>query len=139
MENRRKLEVPMEAAMPCKMGTKMRSKKSRVTDDETKGSNTIPKTGHACIVAAHGSTRQRLESTLPKDHENHIAEKGFNSTSHKHLVHKFIPMPQAMKIPDAESRSGQRMGDVRKVAMLFPTVNCPHLESGHRFHHCPCR
>ena len=41
--NRRKLEVPMEAAMPCKMGTKMRSKQSRVTDDETKGSNTIPK------------------------------------------------------------------------------------------------
>ena len=24
-------------------------------------------------------------------------------------------------------------------SMLFPTVNCPHLESEHRFHHCPCR
>ena len=51
--NRRKLEVPMEAAMPCKMGTKKRSKQSRVTDDKPKGSYTIQKTGHACIVAAH--------------------------------------------------------------------------------------
>ena len=33
--------------------------------------NKIPKTKHACIVEAHESTRQRLESSPPKDHEDH--------------------------------------------------------------------
>ena len=46
--------------------------------------------------------KKRLESTLPEDHEDHITEKGFNSVSHYNLVHKFIPMPQARKIPDAK-------------------------------------
>ena len=46
--------------------------------------------------------KKRLESTLPEDHEDHIAEKGFNSVSHYNLVHKFTPMPQARKIPDAK-------------------------------------
>ena len=44
-----------------------------------------------------------MERTLPKDHEDHIAEKGFNSLIHCHLVHKFIPMRQAMKILDAKA------------------------------------
>ena len=93
----------MEAAVLCKMGAKKRSKKSRETDDETKESNKIQKTKHACIVAAHESTSKRLESTLSQDHEDHIAERGFNSTSHYNLVHKFVPMPQAMKNPDAKA------------------------------------
>ena len=34
----------------------------------------------------------------------------------------------------------QRLPAIQQVSsMLFPTVNCPHLESEHRFHHCPCR
>ena len=33
------------------------------------------KTGHACIVEAHESTRKRLESSLPKNHEDDIAER----------------------------------------------------------------
>ena len=32
------------------------------------------------------------------NHEDHIARKGENSLQHYNLVHKFIPMPQAMKI-----------------------------------------
>ena len=38
-------------------------------------------------------------------HEDRIAGKGFTSTIHYNSVHKFIPMPQAMKIPDAKSCS----------------------------------
>ena len=34
---------------------------------------------------------------------DHIAGKGFTSMSHYNLVHKFIPMPQVMKIPDAKA------------------------------------
>ena len=59
-----------------------------------------------------------MERNLPRDHEDHIAEKGFNSLSHYNLVHKFISMPQALKIPDAKSCGGSRIGDARKVASL---------------------
>ena len=61
------------------------------------------KTKHACIVEADEFKGKRLGSILPEDHENHIAEKGFNSMSHWTLVHKFVPMPQAMKVPDAKA------------------------------------
>ena len=36
-----------------------------------------------------------------KKYEDHIAGKGFTSMTHHNWVHKFIPMPQAMEIPDA--------------------------------------
>ena len=66
-------------------------------------SNDIRKSKQGCIVEAHESTRKRLESTPPKDHEDYIAEKGFNSISHYNLVHEFVPTLQAMKIPDAKA------------------------------------
>ena len=43
------------------------------------------------------------ENLLPNHHEDHIAGQGNNSLQHYNLVHKFIPMPQAMKIPAATS------------------------------------
>ena len=49
------------------------------------------------------STRQRIESVTKRIHEEHIAGKGQNSVLHYNLVHKFISMPQAMKIPDAKA------------------------------------
>ena len=100
---RKKLEIPMVAAVPCKMRTKKRPNKSRETDDETKGSNKIHKTKHACTVEAHESMRKRLESTLPKDHEDHIAGKGSHSMTRNDLVHKCILEPRAMKFPDAKA------------------------------------
>ena len=48
-----------------------------------------------------------MESSLSKDHEDHIAGKGYHSMAHYNLVHKFIPMPQAMKIPDAKAAVGK--------------------------------
>ena len=50
-----------------------------------------------------------LESSKPKDHEDQIAVKGCNSMTHYNLVHKFIPLLQAMKILDAKSSSGPEM------------------------------
>ena len=55
------------------------------------------------MVESHESTRQRAESLQSKTHEDRIAEKGFTSMTHYNLVHKFIPMPQAMNIPDAKA------------------------------------
>ena len=56
------------------------------------------KSKYACTVEAHESTGKLLEPTLPRNHEDHTAEKGFNSTIHYNLVLKLIPMPQAMNI-----------------------------------------
>ena len=43
------------------------------------------------------------ETLIPSNHEDHIAGKGENSLQHYNLVHNFIPMPQAMKIPVAKA------------------------------------
>ena len=44
-----------------------------------------------------------MEGSPHKNHEGHIVGKGMNSLSHCNLVHKFVPVPQAMKIPDAKA------------------------------------
>ena len=44
-----------------------------------------------------------MGESLPKYHNDRIAGKGDNSLQHYNLVHKFIPMPQAMKIPAAKA------------------------------------
>ena len=47
--------------------------------------------------------RIRLEGVPQKYHEDHIAANGINSLSHYNSVHKFVPMLQAFKIPDAKA------------------------------------
>ena len=44
-----------------------------------------------------------MEPSLPKNHEVHTAGKRKTSMTHYLVVHTFIPMPQAMKILDAEA------------------------------------
>ena len=56
-----------------------------------------------CMVESQESTRQRAEPPQSQTHEDHIAGKGFTSMSHCNLVHKFIPMTQVMKFPDAKA------------------------------------
>ena len=58
--------------MRCKMRRNKRSNKLQETASENKDSSKIQKTKHACIVEAHESTRNFLESILPRDHEDHI-------------------------------------------------------------------
>ena len=65
---------------------------------------------NACIVEADESMRIRMEGAHHRDHADHIVGKGMNSFCHYNLVHKFIPMPQAMKIPDAKAAVEKRMG-----------------------------
>ena len=57
----------------------------------------------ACILEASESKRMRMEESLPNYHEDHIAGRGDNSLQHYNLVHKFIPLPQARKIPAAKA------------------------------------
>ena len=61
------------------------------------------KTRLACILEADESTRLRMGESLPNHHEDHIAGKRDNSLQHYNLVHTFIPMRQAMKIPAAKA------------------------------------
>ena len=79
---------------------------------ETCSSSGIRKTKYACIVEADESTRQRLEETQHKNHEDHIAGKGINLFNHYNLVHKSFSMPQEKN--RCESRSGQRLGKTRE-------------------------
>ena len=99
-----KLETPMAPAMPCKTSKKCKH-------GETRGKTNEIKSKLACILEASESTRLRMEESLPNHHEDHIAKKVDYSLQHCNLVHQFIPMPQAMKIPAAKSSSGKRMGE----------------------------
>ena len=56
----------------------------------------------ACILEASESTRLRMGESLPNYHEDHTAGERDNSLQHYNLLHKFIPMPQALKIPAAK-------------------------------------
>ena len=92
----RKLETPMAPTMPCKTCKKNKHGETRSQTDDFKSK-------FACILEASESTRMRMEETLPKYHEDHIAGKGDTSLQHYNMVHKFIPMPQALKIPAAKA------------------------------------
>ena len=95
---RKKLETPVPPAMPCKIKKK-----------NCGASNKI-KSRLACILEADDSTRLRVGESLPNHHEDHVAGKGNNSLHHYNLVHTFIPMPQAMKIPAAKAAVDKECG-----------------------------
>ena len=71
------------------------------------------KTRYACIVEADESMRIRMEGSQSKNHEDHTVGKGMKPLSHYNLVHKFISMPEAMKIPDAKA-AVEKMGKLDK-------------------------
>ena len=70
------------------------------------------KTKLACILEANESTG----NSEPSNHEDHIAGKGENSLQHYNLVHKFIPMPQAMKIPAAKAAVDKEWEKLEKIS-----------------------
>ena len=55
-------------------------------------------------------------NSIPQPHEDHIAGKGENSLQHYNLVHKFIPMPQAMKIPAAKAAVDKEWEKLEKIS-----------------------
>ena len=57
----------------------------------------------------------RMEDSLPNHHEDHTAGKGDNSLQHYNLVHKFIPMPRAMKIPAAKAAVDKEWEKLEKI------------------------
>ena len=102
---RKKLETSVAPAMPCKI------MKNCGSDESDKN-----KTKLACILEANESTRMRMGSSIPHNHEDHIAGKGENSLQHYNLVHKFIPMSQAMKIPAAKAAVDKECEKLEKIS-----------------------
>ena len=74
------------------------------------------KTKLACILEAEESTRMRMGNCEPSNHEDHIAGNGENSVQHYNLVHKFIPMLQAMKIPAAKAAVVKEWEKLEKIS-----------------------
>ena len=98
---RKKLETSVAPAMPCK---------NYEEELWEWWIQQCKKTKLECFLEADESTRLRKGNSVPNYHEDHIAGKGENSLQHYNLVHKFIPMPQAMKNSRSESSGGQGMG-----------------------------
>ena len=103
---RKKLETSVALAMPCKI----------VKKNCGSGGFSKIKTKLACILEVDESTRLRMGESLPNCHEDHIAGKGDNSLQHYNLVHKYIPMPQAMKIPAAEAAVDKEWEKLEKIS-----------------------
>ena len=82
---------------------------------ETRSKTNDFKSQFACILEANESTRLRMEESLPNHHEDHIAGKGDNSLQDYNLVHNFIPMPQAMKIPAAKAAVEREWEKLEKI------------------------
>ena len=102
---RKKLEISVAPAMPCKI----------MKNCGSGGSNKI-KTKLACILEADETTRLRMGNSEPSNHEDHIAGKGENSLQHYNLVHKCIPMPQALKIPAARAAVDKEWEKLEKIS-----------------------
>ena len=97
------METSVAPAMPCKIMKNCGS-----------GASNKIQTKLACILEANESTRMRMGYSQPHNHEDHIAGKGENSLQHYNLVHKFIPMPQAMKIPAVKAAVDKEWENWRK-------------------------
>ena len=102
---RKKLETSVALALPCKI---MKNCGSCGSDKN--------KTKLACILEANESTRMRMGNSEPHTHEDHIAGKGENSLQHYNLVHKFIPMPRAMKVPAAKAAVDKEWEKLEKIS-----------------------
>ena len=57
-----------------------------------------------------------MGNSVPNYHEDHIAGKGDNSLQHYNLVHKLIPMPQAMKMHEAKAAVDKEWEKYEKIS-----------------------
>ena len=103
---RKKLETSVALAMPCKILKK----------NCGSGSNKI-KTKVVCILEADESTRMRMGNSMPHYLQDPFAAKGENSLQHYNVVHKFILIPQAMKIPAAKAAVDKEWENMEKISV----------------------
>ena len=99
----------MAPAMPCKTCKKNKHGKTRSKTNDFRSK-------FPCILNASESTRMRKEESLPKYHEDHIAGRGDNSLQHYNMVHRFNPMPQAIKMQQEQQwiKNGRNLKRFRR-------------------------
>ena len=107
--DRKKLETPMSLAVLCKTSRKCKH-------GATRGKTNEIKSKLARTLEVSEFTRLRVEESPPSYHEDHIAGMGDNSLQHYKLVHKFIPIPQAMKIPAAKAAVDKKWEKLEKIS-----------------------
>ena len=101
----RNWKTSVAPAMPCKIMKNCGS-----------GASNKIKTNLPCILETSESTRLRMGDSLPNHPEDHVAGKGENSLQHYNLVHNFIPMLQAMKIPAAKAAVDKEWEKLEKIS-----------------------
>ena len=104
---RKKLETSVAPAMPCKIMKK---------NCGSGGSDEITRQNLRVFWKLLNLRDCVWEIQIPNYHEDHIAGKGDNSLQHYNLVHKFIPMPQAMKIPAAKAAVEKEWEKLEKIS-----------------------
>ena len=70
-----------------------------------------------CVyLEAAESTRMRVGNSTRHHHEDNAVGKGENSLQHYNLVHKFVPMLQAMKIPASKAAVDKEWEKLEKIS-----------------------
>ena len=98
---RSKLEVPMPAAMPCKVPIK--------SSGETDRNIWKRKTKYACVVGADESTRPRVQGAVHISHQDHITAKRdefFDSLESRSQIHSDASSNENSR---CKGSSGKRM------------------------------
>ena len=76
----------------------------------------VPACGGHVVTVYHQKNPLRIGNSIPHHHKDHIAGRGENSLQHYNLVHKFIPMPQAVKIPAAKATVDKEREKLEKIS-----------------------
>ena len=64
----------------------------------------VCRTARPFVMHSHIQKKNlEVDDSIPNLQEDHVAGKGNNPLQHCNFVHKFIPMPQAMKNPAAKA------------------------------------
>ena len=82
----------------------------------TRGISNEIKSKLSCILEASDPQECVWKNLYLIYHEDHIAGKEDNSVQHHDLVHKFIPMPQAMSIPAAKAAVDKEWEKLEKIS-----------------------
>ena len=102
---RGKLEITMPAAMPCNTPMCQSSR-------ETCRNIGKHKTKYVCIVEADESMRKRMEESLPKYHENHIAGKRGQFTTTLRFGTQIYSYASSYENSRSKGSGGQGMGKI---------------------------
>ena len=103
---KKKLEIPMAPAMPCKRKIQVDNYSFRKRERESLASQKGPKTKYGCTVESHESTRPRAEPSQPKHHEDHIAGKGIYIDESSQFGSQVYPNAASDKKSRCKSSSG---------------------------------